>query len=102
MKTWSSIVYDHFKLPPQIVKKGGEVCYVFVCKKHVIFFFPILALSKHDSSEIHPLPCIELATMRAQVTLCITLTSVAQEAHQALLLSPPSLMVLPTHTQNSG
>jgi hypothetical protein len=33
MKTWASIVYEHFKLPPSIEQKGGEIRYAFVCKK---------------------------------------------------------------------
>jgi hypothetical protein len=33
MKTWSSIVYEHFRSPPEIKKDGGNVRYVFVCKK---------------------------------------------------------------------
>jgi hypothetical protein len=38
MKTWSSVIYKHFKLPPQITKKGDDIRYVFICKKHVIVF----------------------------------------------------------------
>ena len=33
MKTWSSIVYTHFRSPPEIKKDGDNVHYVFVCKK---------------------------------------------------------------------
>jgi hypothetical protein len=34
MRTWSSAVYDHFK-PPEIVRDGADVKYVFVCKRYV-------------------------------------------------------------------
>jgi hypothetical protein len=34
MKTWTSDVYKHFKSPPTIAQKNGEVRYVFVCKKY--------------------------------------------------------------------
>jgi hypothetical protein len=36
MKTWTSEAYEHFK-SPTIERKGGEVRYVFVCKKYDIF-----------------------------------------------------------------
>ena len=36
MKTWKSKYYQHFKLPPEIIKTNGGAAhkYKFVCKKH--------------------------------------------------------------------
>jgi len=42
MKTWTSVVYEHFKLPPTIERKGEEVRYVFVCKKYGVICLPCI------------------------------------------------------------
>ena len=38
MKTWSSDVYKHFKLPPNIIIDGDKVKYKFVCLTCVMVF----------------------------------------------------------------
>jgi hypothetical protein len=45
MKTWTSIVYEHFKSPPTIERKGGEVRYAFVCKKYTLSFLAASTVS---------------------------------------------------------
>ncbi|KAF5323705.1 hypothetical protein D9619_012911 [Psilocybe cf. subviscida] len=46
-KQWTSAVYDHFLMPPDIDAEGDEIKYVFKCKKH-----PQTTLSRvrHDDS----------------------------------------------------
>jgi hypothetical protein len=39
MATWSSLVYQHFKMPPAITVKKGKVVYIYVCIACVIFLW---------------------------------------------------------------
>lgn len=34
-KTWTSKVYNHYKMPPDIVRSGNNVKYIFVCRRFV-------------------------------------------------------------------
>ena len=35
LKAWTSKVYEHYKMPPEIVHSGNDVRYVFVCKRYL-------------------------------------------------------------------
>lgn len=35
IKNWTSSVYDHYKMPPEIVRSGNDVKYIFQCKRCV-------------------------------------------------------------------
>lgn len=35
MATWTSPVYQHFKMPPDIAVKKGKVVYVYICIAYV-------------------------------------------------------------------
>jgi hypothetical protein len=60
MKAWTSDVYEHFKSPPTIEQKNGEVRYVFVCKKYAF----LLSSSSSVSYNLYRNPSVTVTRVR--------------------------------------